>query len=31
MEKMKGREMNNRVDVSGGLSKAEAMIFLWDR
>lgn len=27
MEKMKGKEMNNRVDVSGGLSKAEAIIF----
>jgi len=27
VEKMKGKEANNRVDVSGGLSKAEAIIF----
>lgn len=27
MEKMKGKETNNRVDVSGGLGKAEAIIF----
>lgn len=27
VEKMKGKETNNRVDVSGGLSKAEAIIF----
>lgn len=27
VEKMKGKETNNRVDVSGGLGKAEAIIF----
>lgn len=27
MEKMKGKETNNRIDVSGGLGKAEAIIF----
>lgn len=27
MEKMKGKKTNNRLDVSGGLGKAEAIIF----
>lgn len=29
MEKMKGKETNNRVDVSGGLSKAKAIFFFY--
>lgn len=29
VEKMKGKETNNRVDVSGGLSKAKAIFFFY--